>query len=144
MVGIGTSDVNLDKYRHTFCSLLGKDEDSWGLSYTGKYAVEHHKHALTSTTVSTKCFFLFFLCWQFIFLYKFWSSALMVLSGVNRSIANQEGVGRTISTRSTMAGEKLIQAVTDNLVIYDPTLKGYYDLIFDINMISFHCFSQQF
>lgn len=36
MVGIGTSDVNLDKYRHTFCSLLGKDEDSWGLSYTGK------------------------------------------------------------------------------------------------------------
>jgi len=36
MVGIGTSDVNLDKYRHTFCSLLGKDADSWGLSYTGK------------------------------------------------------------------------------------------------------------
>lgn len=36
MVGIGTSDVNLDKYRHTFCSLLGKDPDSWGLSYTGK------------------------------------------------------------------------------------------------------------
>ncbi|CAB1341286.1 unnamed protein product, partial [Coregonus sp. 'balchen'] len=36
MVGIGTCDVNLDKYRHTFCSLLGKDDDSWGLSYTGK------------------------------------------------------------------------------------------------------------
>lgn len=36
MVGIGTSDVNLDKYRHTFCSLLGKDAESWGLSYTGK------------------------------------------------------------------------------------------------------------
>ncbi|KAK6300001.1 hypothetical protein J4Q44_G00300340 [Coregonus suidteri] len=35
MVGIGTCDVNLDKYRHTFCSLLGKDDDSWGLSYTG-------------------------------------------------------------------------------------------------------------
>ncbi|KAE8579190.1 hypothetical protein XENTR_v10023942 [Xenopus tropicalis] len=35
MVGIGTSDVNLDKYRHTFCSLLGKDAESWGLSYTG-------------------------------------------------------------------------------------------------------------
>lgn len=35
MVGIGTSDVDLDKYRHTFCSLLGRDEDSWGLSYTG-------------------------------------------------------------------------------------------------------------
>lgn len=40
MVGIGTSDVNLDKFRHTFCSLLGKDEDSWGLSYTG---LLHHK-----------------------------------------------------------------------------------------------------
>ncbi|XP_007906376.1 SPRY domain-containing SOCS box protein 3 isoform X1 [Callorhinchus milii] len=42
MVGIGTTDVKLDKYRHTFCSLLGKDEDSWGLSYTG---VLHHKGA---------------------------------------------------------------------------------------------------
>ncbi|XP_038618774.1 SPRY domain-containing SOCS box protein 3 [Tachyglossus aculeatus] len=40
MVGIGTSDVNLDKYGHTFCSLLGKDEDSWGLSYTG---LLHHQ-----------------------------------------------------------------------------------------------------
>ncbi|KAJ0000845.1 hypothetical protein NQD34_005865 [Periophthalmus magnuspinnatus] len=40
MVGIGTCDVNLDKYRHTFCSLLGKDADSWGLSYTG---LLHHK-----------------------------------------------------------------------------------------------------
>ncbi|CAI5792196.1 domain-containing SOCS box 3 isoform X1 [Podarcis lilfordi] len=40
MVGIGTSDVNLDKYRHTFCSLLGKDEDSWGLSYTGVAATK--------------------------------------------------------------------------------------------------------
>ncbi|KAM4631921.1 SPRY domain-containing SOCS box protein 3 [Discoglossus pictus] len=40
MVGIGTSDVNLDKYRHTFCSLLGKDTESWGLSYTG---LLHHK-----------------------------------------------------------------------------------------------------
>jgi len=36
MVGIGTFDVNLDKYRHSFCSLLGKDSDSWGLSYTGE------------------------------------------------------------------------------------------------------------
>lgn len=42
MVGIGTSDVNLDKYRHTFCSLLGKDTDSWGLSYTGKLQTPFH------------------------------------------------------------------------------------------------------
>ncbi|XP_057673906.1 SPRY domain-containing SOCS box protein 3a [Corythoichthys intestinalis] len=40
MVGIGTSDVNLDKYRHSFCSLLGEDVDSCGLSYTG---LLHHK-----------------------------------------------------------------------------------------------------
>lgn len=40
MVGIGTSDVDLDKYQHTFCSLLGRDEDSWGLSYTGAWGSE--------------------------------------------------------------------------------------------------------
>ncbi|XP_070269391.1 SPRY domain-containing SOCS box protein 3 isoform X7 [Myotis yumanensis] len=40
MVGIGTSDVDLDKYHHTFCSLLGRDEDSWGLSYTGVAATK--------------------------------------------------------------------------------------------------------
>ncbi|XP_075420610.1 SPRY domain-containing SOCS box protein 3 isoform X1 [Tenrec ecaudatus] len=40
MVGIGTSDVELDKYQHSFCSLLGRDEDSWGLSYTG---LLHHR-----------------------------------------------------------------------------------------------------
>ncbi|KFO34729.1 SPRY domain-containing SOCS box protein 3, partial [Fukomys damarensis] len=45
MVGIGTSDVDLDKYQHTFCSLLGRDEDSWGLSYTG---LLHHKGDKTS------------------------------------------------------------------------------------------------
>ncbi|XP_045141168.1 SPRY domain-containing SOCS box protein 3 isoform X6 [Echinops telfairi] len=41
MVGIGTSDVELDKHQHSFCSLLGRDEDSWGLSYTGL----HHRCA---------------------------------------------------------------------------------------------------
>lgn len=35
MVGIGTSEVNLDKFKYSFGSLLGHDEDSWGLSYTG-------------------------------------------------------------------------------------------------------------
>ncbi|KAM9716486.1 SPRY domain-containing SOCS box protein 3 [Menidia menidia] len=35
MVGIGTSEVNLDKFKYSFGSLLGNDEDSWGLSYTG-------------------------------------------------------------------------------------------------------------
>lgn len=50
MVGIGTSDVNLDKYRHTFCSLLGKDADSWGLSYTGK-----NNKMLMALTVGILC-----------------------------------------------------------------------------------------
>ncbi|XP_067291422.1 SPRY domain-containing SOCS box protein 3 [Pseudorasbora parva] len=40
MVGVGTSEVNLDQFKHSFCSLLGNDEDSWGLSYTGHL---HHK-----------------------------------------------------------------------------------------------------
>ncbi|XP_060950810.1 SPRY domain-containing SOCS box protein 3-like isoform X3 [Limanda limanda] len=35
MVGIGTKEVNLEKFKYNFGSLLGHDEDSWGLSYTG-------------------------------------------------------------------------------------------------------------
>ncbi|XP_037134428.1 SPRY domain-containing SOCS box protein 3 [Syngnathus acus] len=35
MVGIGTAEVNLEKFKYNFGSLLGHDEDSWGLSYTG-------------------------------------------------------------------------------------------------------------
>ncbi|TRY96142.1 hypothetical protein DNTS_028339 [Danionella cerebrum] len=45
MVGIGTSEVNLDQFKHSFCSLLGTDEDSWGLSYTGQL---HHKGSKVS------------------------------------------------------------------------------------------------
>uniref|UniRef100_A0A8B9HB03 SPRY domain-containing SOCS box protein 3 n=1 Tax=Astyanax mexicanus TaxID=7994 RepID=A0A8B9HB03_ASTMX len=40
MVGIGTAEVNLDQYRHSFSNLLGVDAHSWGLSYTG---LLHHK-----------------------------------------------------------------------------------------------------
>lgn len=36
MVGVGTSEVNLEKFKYNFGSLLGHDEDSWGLSYTGE------------------------------------------------------------------------------------------------------------
>ncbi|XP_040033139.2 SPRY domain-containing SOCS box protein 3 isoform X2 [Gasterosteus aculeatus] len=35
MVGIGTAEVNIEKFNFSFGSLLGHDEDSWGLSYTG-------------------------------------------------------------------------------------------------------------
>ncbi|XP_014661581.1 PREDICTED: SPRY domain-containing SOCS box protein 3-like [Priapulus caudatus] len=40
MIGIGTTDTSVDKYSHTFCSLLGRDGESWGLSYSG---VLYHK-----------------------------------------------------------------------------------------------------
>ncbi|KAJ8317952.1 hypothetical protein KUTeg_003043 [Tegillarca granosa] len=35
MVGVGTSHVDLNQYRHMFCSMIGLDSESWGLSYTG-------------------------------------------------------------------------------------------------------------
>lgn len=53
MVGIGSSDVNLDKFKHTFCSLLGKDADSWGLSYTGKINRNGTKQYWLDTDVFT-------------------------------------------------------------------------------------------
>lgn len=37
MVGIGTLEVNLEKFKYSFGSFLGHDEDSWGLSYTGQF-----------------------------------------------------------------------------------------------------------
>ena len=36
MVGVGTANVDMDAYRYNFCSLLGRDAESWGLSYYGK------------------------------------------------------------------------------------------------------------
>ena len=33
MVGVGTKHVNLDGYKNIFCSMLGQNNDSWGLSY---------------------------------------------------------------------------------------------------------------
>ncbi|XP_076008266.1 SPRY domain-containing SOCS box protein 3 [Genypterus blacodes] len=40
MVGVGTSEVNMEKFRYSFGSLLGLEEDSWGLSYKG---LLHHR-----------------------------------------------------------------------------------------------------
>lgn len=37
MIGVGTSDVQLDRNEYTFSSLLGEDRDSWGLSYLGHF-----------------------------------------------------------------------------------------------------------
>lgn len=36
MFGIGTDKVNLSKYNYHFVSALGRDDQSWGFSYTGK------------------------------------------------------------------------------------------------------------
>ena len=35
MIGIGSTSVNLDRYKSQFCSLIGKEVDSWGISYFG-------------------------------------------------------------------------------------------------------------
>lgn len=40
MIGIGTDDVDLDAYSLSFCSMLGRNSDSWGFSYMGN---AHHK-----------------------------------------------------------------------------------------------------
>ncbi|XP_074520061.1 SPRY domain-containing SOCS box protein 3 [Halichoeres trimaculatus] len=49
MVGIGTSEVNLEKFKYSFGSLLGHDGDSWGLSYTG-----HLQHKGDKVKFSTR------------------------------------------------------------------------------------------
>ena len=36
MVGVGTGHIDLNRYRHMFCSMVGRDSESWGLSYTGQ------------------------------------------------------------------------------------------------------------
>ena len=39
MIGVGTADVDLSQFKTSFSSLLGKDEETWGLSYFGTF---HH------------------------------------------------------------------------------------------------------
>lgn len=48
MVGIGTAEMNLDKFKFNFGSLLGHDEDSWGLSYTGHLQHKGNKEKFSS------------------------------------------------------------------------------------------------
>ena len=40
MLGVCTSDLDITQYKTSFCSLIGKDSNSWGLSYIGNF---HHK-----------------------------------------------------------------------------------------------------
>ncbi|XP_020627957.1 SPRY domain-containing SOCS box protein 3-like isoform X2 [Orbicella faveolata] len=40
MLGVCTSDLDVTQYKTSFCSLIGKDSNSWGLSYIGNF---HHK-----------------------------------------------------------------------------------------------------
>ncbi|XP_043498752.1 SPRY domain-containing SOCS box protein 3-like isoform X1 [Polistes fuscatus] len=35
MIGVGTSKIDLTGIKDTFCSLLGRDKESWGFSYKG-------------------------------------------------------------------------------------------------------------
>lgn len=49
MVGVCKTDMDLNKCRRVFCSMIGQDEDSWGLSYTG-----HIQHKMTKRSYSSK------------------------------------------------------------------------------------------
>lgn len=40
MVGVGTDAANIHRLSHKFCSILGSDSETWGLSYTGLF---HHR-----------------------------------------------------------------------------------------------------
>jgi len=40
MIGVGTEDVDLNRYKSQFCSMLGRDSESWGLSYFGTFQNE--------------------------------------------------------------------------------------------------------
>uniref|UniRef100_A0A665V372 SPRY domain-containing SOCS box protein 3 n=1 Tax=Echeneis naucrates TaxID=173247 RepID=A0A665V372_ECHNA len=48
MVGIGTSEVHMERFKYSFGSLLGHDEDSWGLSYTGLFQHKGNKVKFSS------------------------------------------------------------------------------------------------
>jgi SPRY domain-containing SOCS box protein 3 len=39
MIGVGTKEADLEQCRSSFCSILGRDNESWGLSYFGTF---HH------------------------------------------------------------------------------------------------------
>ncbi|CAL8123755.1 unnamed protein product [Orchesella dallaii] len=47
MIGVGTDKTDLNKFTHNFVSLIGNDENSWGLSYLGqkKHAGQSHQYA---------------------------------------------------------------------------------------------------
>lgn len=47
MIGIGTEKTDLRKYSHNFVSLLGIDDQSWGLSYLGekKHGGQSHQYS---------------------------------------------------------------------------------------------------
>lgn len=55
MVGVGTEQVDLNGYSHSFVSLIGTDKHGWGLSYSGdihhngksqKYSPSFGQHAV--------------------------------------------------------------------------------------------------
>ncbi|XP_052071353.1 SPRY domain-containing SOCS box protein 3-like [Mytilus californianus] len=48
MVGVCTTDIDLNKCRHVFCSMIGQDSDSWGLSYTGHLQHKKNKQSYSS------------------------------------------------------------------------------------------------
>ncbi|XP_068717671.1 SPRY domain-containing SOCS box protein 3-like [Montipora capricornis] len=48
MLGVCTSDTDITQYKTSFCSLVGKDNTSWGLSYIGNFHHNGKAHNYTS------------------------------------------------------------------------------------------------
>ena len=48
MVGVGTEEVDIHGYPNSFCSMLGEDMDSWGISYDGRIQHGGKKRAYCS------------------------------------------------------------------------------------------------
>lgn len=48
MIGVCTGDLDLDHCRHVFCSMIGLDSNSWGISYTGQIQHKQLKESYSS------------------------------------------------------------------------------------------------
>lgn len=48
MIGVCTGDLDLDHCRHVFCSMIGLDSNSWGISYTGQTQHKQLKESYSS------------------------------------------------------------------------------------------------
>lgn len=50
MIGVGTNKIDLTNIAQTYCSLLGRDRESWGYSYKGFLQHDGEKHNYTQSS----------------------------------------------------------------------------------------------